>query len=178
MTHHEKATASDRAIVVTHVFDAPPEAVFRAWTDPEIMSQWYAPEPLTVPKAEMDLRVGGKYTIVMRDQDGNDFTSTGVYREILEPERLSYTDSLAEMPSDWVDMVNESRGEAKGTPVPDSVVTIMFEDVGGKTKVTFRDDFDSTGTRDAMKQMQMVEGLEGSFMNLEKVLEKTPSMTR
>lgn len=173
----QATSQGNNAVVVTRVFDAPREAVFRAWTNPELMAQWYAPEPLTVPKSEMDLRVGGRYRLVMRDEDGNDFTSTGVYREIMAPERLSYTDSLEEMPQDWVDMVNEARGQEKGTPIPDSIVTIIFEDVGGKTKVTFRDDFDSATTRDAFVEMQMVEGLEASFDNLEKVLAKQPSMT-
>ena len=181
MSHHipgesKSGAADDRAIIVTHVFDAPREAVFEAFEDPKKMAQWFAPEPLTVPEAKADFRVGGRYRYVMRDTDGNDFPATGAYREIVKPERLVYTDSVEEMPSSWVDMVNEARGQAKGTPIPDAVVTVTFEDVGGKTKVTFRDDFDSKATREAYVKMQMVEGLEGSFVGLEKVVAKSPAI--
>lgn len=169
----------DRSVVVDRVFDAPPEAVFKAWTDPQIMARWFAPEPLTVPRAEMDLRVGGRYRLVMRDEEGNDFTSSGEYREITPPERLVYTDSLEEMPIAFVDMVNEARGAQPDTPVEDGIVTVTFEEAGrDKTLVTYRDDFDSKATRDAFVEMQMVEGLEGSFDNLERVLARMPSMAR
>lgn len=179
MISREQATsASDRSVVVSRVIDAPREAVFQAWADPQRLAQWFAPEGLTVPRSESDFRVGGRYTLVMRDADGNDFTSTGIYREIDEPERLVYTDSVEQMPSGWTDMVNDARGMAHGTPIPDGVVTLTLEDMGGKTKVTFRDDFDSKATRDAFVEMQMVEGLEGSLDNLERLLAGTPSMAR
>jgi len=171
MTTREEATASgDRTIVVTRVFDAPREDVFRAWTDPELMAQWFAPEPLTVPKAEIDLRVGGRYTLVMRDPDGNEFTGSGEYLEVVAPGYLVYSDSLDEMPGEWVDMVNEARGEAKGTPVADGVATLTFEEFEGETTLVFTEEWDSKATRDAFVEMQMVEGLEMSFENLDKVL--------
>jgi uncharacterized protein YndB with AHSA1/START domain len=178
MTHHEKGSASDRSIIVTHIFDAPRETVFRAWTEPEMLAQWFAPEPLTVPRAEVDLRPGGHYTLVMRDPDGNEFTSTGVYREVVAPERVVYTDSAESMPSDWVDMLNEARGQAKGTPVADGVVTVTFDEHDGKTKVTYRAEYDSMATANAYRSMQMVEGLEGSFVGLDRVLAQMPSMAR
>lgn len=179
MTTREEATSKgDKTIVVTRVFDAPREAVYRAWTDPEMLAQWFAPEPLTVPRSETDVRPGGRYTLVMRDQDGNDYTSTGVYQEVREPERIVYSDSLEEMPESFVDMVNDARGQAHGTPVPDGLVTLIFEDMGGKTKLTFFEEFDSAATRDAFVEVQMVEGLEGSFNNLDRVLAKMPMMAR
>lgn len=171
----EATAASDRSVVVSRVFDAPQESVFQAFADPQKLAQWFAPEPFTIPKSESDFRVGGRYMWVMRDEDGNDFTATGEYRDIAEPERLVFTDSVESMPRDWVDMLNEARGSAKGTPVPDGIVTVTFENVGGKTKVTYREDFDSKATRDAYVELQMIEGLNGSFDKLETVLEKTPA---
>ncbi len=168
-------SVDDRAVVVTRTFDAPRTEVFRYWSNPQKMALWFAPEPLTVPRAEIDFRVGGRYTLVMRDLDGNEFPSTGTFREIVEPELIVYTDSLAEMPDSFVDMVNDARGEPKGTPVPDGVVTVTLDDMGDdKTRVTFRSEFDSKATRDAFVQMQMVEGLNGSFDNLEGLVGKEP----
>ena len=115
MTSREEATAtSDRTVVVARVFDAPRGLVFRAWTDPELMAQWFAPEPLTVPRAEIDLRVGGRFTLVMRDDDGNEFPSTGEYLEVVVPERYVATDSVEMMPKMWLDTVNEARGKSPG----------------------------------------------------------------
>ena len=174
MSHHTEAdrmrNAEERSIVVTRVFDAPRELVFRAFTDPGMVAKWFAPEPFTVPSAENELRIGGRYRYVMRGPDGDEYPATGVFKEIKEPERLVYTDSVEEMPSSWTDQVNEARGEPKGTPIPDGVVTIKLEDADGKTKVTFWDEFDSQATRDAYVKQQMIEGLEGTFDQLEKTL--------
>ena len=171
MTTREEATAaSDRTVVVTRVFDAPRELVFKAWTDAELMAQWFAPEPLTVPRAEIDLRVGGRFTLVMRDPDGNEFPSTGEYLEVVEPERYVATDSVEIMPAMWLDTVNEARGQAPGTPVPDGITTVTFEDFGGKTLVTFSEEWESKAMRDAYVEVQMIEGLDMTLDNLEKLL--------
>ena len=171
MTSREEATAaSDRKVVVTREFDAPRELVFRAWTDPELMAQWFAPKPLTVPRAEIDLRVGGRFTLVMRDPEGNEYPSTGEYLEIGEPERYVATDSVEAMPAMWVDTVNQARGEAPGTPVPDGITTVTFEDLGGKTRVTYSEELESKALRDAYVEIQMVEGLDMTMDNLEKLL--------
>jgi uncharacterized protein YndB with AHSA1/START domain len=173
MTSREEATAaSDRTIVVTRVFDAPRELVFKAWTDPELMAQWFAPEPLTVPRAEIDLRVGGRFTLVMRDPDGNEFPSTGAYLEVDAPNRYVATDSVEEMPAAWLDTVNEARGMAPGTPVPDGITTVTFDDVDGKTLVTFSEEWESKAMRDAYVEVQMIEGLDMTLDNLEKLLAK------
>jgi len=177
MTHHEKSeatpTSADWAIVVSRVFDSPREAVYEAWADPQKLAQWFAPEPMTVPKSEADVRPGGRYTFVMRDPDGTDYPSTGEYLEVVEPERIVFTDSIVEMPDSWVDMVNEARGQAKGTPVPDGIVTLTFEDLGGKTRLTYSALYDSKATADAYVKLQMIEGLEAGFDKLEKVLART-----
>jgi uncharacterized protein YndB with AHSA1/START domain len=173
MTSREEATAAtDRTIVVTRMFDAPHELVFKAWTDPELMAQWFAPEPLTVPRAEIDLRVGGRFTLVMRDPDGNEFPSTGVYLEVDEPNRYVATDSVEAMPTSWLDTVNEARGKALGTPVPDGITTVTFDDVDGKTLVTFSEEWESKAMRDAYVEVQMIEGLDMTLDNLEKLLAK------
>ena len=128
-----------------------------------------------MPKAETDPRPGGRFTFVMRDPEGNDYPSTGTYEEVMRPERIVYRESSEEMPNSFLDMVNSARGEAPGTPVADGIVTVTFEPVDGKTKMTFSEEFDSKATRDAWVQMQMVEGLDAGFDSLEKLLSGQPA---
>lgn len=177
MTSRQEATAnSDTSIVMSRTFDAPREALWRAWTDTEMWAQWFAPEPMT-GRAEADVRPGGRYRFIMVAPDGTEYATVGSYLEVREPERLVYTDSTEEMPSEFVDMVNDARGQAHGTPVPDGEATITLEDLGGRTKLTFAETFDSKATRDAWIEMQMIEGLDAGFDKLEQLLMQ-PSMSR
>ena len=80
--------ASDRELVLTRLIDAPREKLFRAWTEPEVLKQWFTPAPYTTPVAELDVRPGGANLIVMRDPEGNEFPNRGVYLEAVENERL------------------------------------------------------------------------------------------
>jgi len=116
------ATVSDRDLIITRIFNAPREKVFKAWTDPELLKQWFAPLPYTTPIAELDLRPGGANLIVMRDPQGNDFPNRGVYLEVVENERLVFTNAYTRAwePSDK----------------PFMTVIVTFEDEGGKTKYT------------------------------------------
>ena len=87
---------ADDELVITRVFDAPRELVWRAWTEPELVKRWWGPKYFTSPFAEIDLRVGGKYLFCMRGPDGKDYWSTGTYREIAPPEKIVCTDSFAD----------------------------------------------------------------------------------
>jgi uncharacterized protein YndB with AHSA1/START domain len=77
MTAAKAASTSDRELVLTRLIDAPREKVFRAWTDPELLKQWFAPLPYTTPVAELDVRPGGANLVIMRDPDGNDLPNRG-----------------------------------------------------------------------------------------------------
>lgn len=175
MTDIERARAEatshgDKTIVFSRTFDAPASEVFRAWTDPKLWAKWYAPEPMQVPKVETDPRPGGGYLFVMRDEEGNDYASSGEYIEVDEPRRLVFRDSVTDMPASFTDLINQARGEAPGTPVPDGVVTVTFDESDGKTTMTFSEEFDSKATRDAWVQLQMVEGFTAGLDSLEKLL--------
>ncbi len=128
------AETAKSEIVVTRIFNAPRELVWKVWTDPERVKRWWGPKNYTAPVCKIDLRVGGKNLYCMRSPEGQDFWSTGVYREIVEFERIVCTDSFA---------------DEKGSPVPASyygmsgdwpaelVVTVTFEEhEKGKTKLT------------------------------------------
>lgn len=168
----EATSHGDKTIEFSRTFDAPAEELFKAWTDPKLMAQWFAPEPMTVPKVEIDARPGGSFMFVMRDPDGTDYASTGEYLEIDEPRKIVYRDSVSEMPTSFIDAVNQARGEAPGTPIPDGTVTVTLDEAGGKTTMTFWEEFDSRATRDAWVEMQMVEGFQQGLDQLEKVLSK------
>jgi uncharacterized protein YndB with AHSA1/START domain len=91
--------ATDRELVLRRTLNAPRKSVFRAWTEPELLKQWFAPLPWTTPKAELDLRPGGASLIVMRGPDGNEFPNRGVYLEVVENQRLVFTDAYTQA---WV----------------------------------------------------------------------------
>lgn len=115
------ATTSDRelVIVIARVIAAPPERIFKAWTDPELLKQWFAPLPYTTPVAELDVRPGGANLIVMRDPAGNQLPNRGVYLEVVKNERLVFTDAYtkawepSEKPLMTVPDVREPRRQDK-----------------------------------------------------------------
>ena len=74
--------------------DAPREKVFRAWAEPALVKQWFAPLPWTTPVVEVDVRVGGSSLIVMRGADGSEFPNRGVYLDVVKNERRVFTDAF------------------------------------------------------------------------------------
>ena len=112
---------ADRELVVTRLFDAPRRLVFKAWTDPEQTARWWGPQGFTTLFCEMDVRPGGRYRIGMRSPEGTDHWRQGVYREILEPERLVFTYA-------WEDK--------HGRPGHETLVTVTFAERGTKTLLT------------------------------------------
>lgn len=126
-----------REFTITRLFDAPRELVFRAWTDPAHLASWFGPRGTTTPLSsiEVDLRPGGRWRACMvREDNGEEFPSGGVYREIVEPERLVFTWAL----------------DDKGS---ESLVTITLADHGGKTEMTFHQaGFPDDGERDGVEE--------------------------
>jgi uncharacterized protein YndB with AHSA1/START domain len=110
-----------RELVITRIFDAPRDLVFKAWTDPKHMAQWFGPRMFTTPVCELDARPGGAILIHMRGPDGVVYPMKGVFQEVVAPERLVFTSSAFE---------NE-----QGNPVFETLNTVTFEDQGGKTKL-------------------------------------------
>lgn len=88
-----EASAESRELVLVRLIDAPPEEVFRAWTDPVLLKQWFTPKPWSVASVELDVRPGGTNVIVMRSPEGQEFPNCGVYLEVVKNERLVITDA-------------------------------------------------------------------------------------
>jgi uncharacterized protein YndB with AHSA1/START domain len=134
-TPSQTGVLEGKSILIERIFDAPRELVWKFWTEPEQMMRWWGPKSFTAPYCKMDLRVGGKYLYCMRTPEGQDIWGTGIFREIVKPERLVFTDSFA---------------DEKGNVVPAStymdldyplelLVTVTFEEYEkGKTKLTLR----------------------------------------
>lgn len=116
---------------LVRVFDAPRDAVWRAWTEPEQLAQWFGPRGISTPldKIRMDLRPGGEASLVMVDDaTGAEYPNTGTYVEVVPPERLVWKDD----------------GFPDGTGV--GTVTVTLRDLGDKTELTLHAVADFTET--------------------------------
>lgn len=162
----DQPAADEREFVITRVFDAPRRRVFKAWTDPKHMAQWWGPHGFTNPVCEMDVRPGGAHRIVMRSPEGVEYPIKGVYREVVEPERVVMTLDCSEHPDEWQDLVNQNRRKGEGNPAGEMLSTVTFDELDGKTTLTIRIRFESVAVRDAMLKMGMTEGWSQSLERL------------
>jgi uncharacterized protein YndB with AHSA1/START domain len=160
--------AADREFVITRTIDAPRALVFRAWTDPKQMARWWGPRVFTNPVCELDARPGGTFLIVMRGPDGVEYPYRGAYLEVVEPERIVYTDNTSEHPEAWHEMVNKHlRDGGEGKTSLQLHWTVTFEELDGKTKLTIRALFPTAATRDAFLKIGMSEGWAESLERLD-----------
>ena len=131
-----KQATKQEALVNERIFEARREKVWQAWSEPERFMRWWGPAIYTSPSCKMDFRVGGKYLWCMRSPEGQDFYSAGVFREIVKPQRIVYTDSFVDEKGNIVPA--EKYGLAPGF-AKELLVTVTFEELpGGKTKLTLR----------------------------------------
>jgi uncharacterized protein YndB with AHSA1/START domain len=145
-------TPADREIHVERVFDAPRDRVFAAYTDPDLIPEWYGPRDTTTIVDTMDVRAGGSWRFVMRSSDGSESGFRGTYREVTPPERIVQT-------FEW-----------EGMPGHVSVETAVFEDLGDRTKVTTTSVFHTTEERDGMLGSGMEGGMNETYQRLDEVL--------
>ena len=118
------ATAADRELVLTRLIDAPRESLYRCWTEPALLKQWFAPKPYETPVVEVDGRPGGSSLFVMRGPGGQDLPNRGVYLEVVPNERLVATDAFTEA---W-----------QPSEKPFMTMILTFEKQGDKTLYTAR----------------------------------------
>ena len=146
-------TPSDREIVMTRVFDAPRDLVFEAHSSCEHLTHWWGPRKYDVAACDVDFRPGGKWRVVHRGPDGDEYAFRGEYREIVRPERIVWT------------------FEFEGMPGNVSVETLTLEESDGKTTFTGRSVYDSVEQRDAMLETGMEEGAAETMDRLDEYLE-------
>src|SRR5205807_9316817 len=144
-------------ILITREFDAPRELVFKAFTDPQLIPQWWGPRSVSTEVDKMDVRPGGQWRFINRDAEGNEYAFHGVYHEILAPERIIDT------------------FEFEGLPETGHVTleTMKLEELpGGRTKLIAQSVFQSVADRDGMLQSGMEEGVDETYDRLAELLKK------
>jgi uncharacterized protein YndB with AHSA1/START domain len=146
-------TPTDREIVTTRDINAPRDLVFEAHSSCEHLSKWWGPRRYEVADCEVDFRPGGAWRMVHRGSEGQEFGFHGEFREIVPPERITWT------------------FEYEGMPGHVSVQTVSFEEHDGVTTITSTAVFDSMEDRDGMLQSGMEEGAAESMDRLEEYLE-------
>ena len=139
-------------IVITRVFDAPRDVVFRAVTDPTLIPNWWGPRRYETIVDRMEVRPGGLWRFLNRDADGNEFAFKGVYHDIVAPERVVQT------------------FEFEGVPGHVSLDTATLEEVDGKTKFVSVSVFQSIEDRDGMVQSGMEGGARETYDRLAEVI--------
>ena len=137
-------TADELELVLTRLIDASPHVLFRCWTEPHLLKQWFVPKPWTIAEAEIDLRAGGANRIVMRSPEGVDMPNHGVYLEVVADRKLVFTDAYV---AAWVP-----------SEKPFMTVIITFEPEGDQTRYTARVRHWTKTDRDAHEQMGFHEG--------------------
>jgi uncharacterized protein YndB with AHSA1/START domain len=130
-----KKSSKEELVLIERVFDAPRDAVFKAWTDCERLRRWWGPQGFTTPFCKTDFQPNGVLHYCMRSPEGRDYCGKSVYREVVEPEKIVFTDSFV---------------DEEGNPVPaayygmspdwpkEMLVTVTFDEHEGKTKLTLR----------------------------------------
>lgn len=147
-------TPSETEIVMTREFDAPRDLVFEAHTSCEHMLHWWGPRKYEFASCELDFRPGGKWRIVHRGPDGEEYAFRGEFREIVPPERIVWT------------------FEFQGVPGSVSVETLTFEEHGGKTTITATSVWNTAEERDGMLEPGMADGARETYERLDEYLEQ------
>ncbi|GGE12847.1 activator of HSP90 ATPase [Marinithermofilum abyssi] len=144
MAENNSRNAGEYELVTTRIFDAPRDLVFKAWTSPVHLAQWWGPKGFTNTFQEFDLRPGGTWQFIMHGPDGVDYKNKSVFVEIVKPERIVF----------------------QHVSGPKFQVTATFEELDDKTRLTFRMLFESAAEFDKVKTYA-VEGNEQTFDCLE-----------
>ncbi len=137
----DNENTADREIIITRVFDAPRELVFDAWTDSKHVDRWWGPNGFVTTTHSKDFRPGGAWRFLMRGPDGQEYPNKVVYKEIVRPSRLAY-----------------SHGSDDDKPAHFEV-TVTFQAIGTKTKVTLHSLFPTAAARDfVVREVRAIEG--------------------
>ena len=140
-------------IIMTRVFDAPRELVFKVMTDPQLIPQWWGPRNYTTIVDKMDVQAGGLWRYIQRDQQGNEFAFGGVYHSVTPPERVIDTFEFEGMPGHVILETMTLEAQAEDT-----------------TKLTVSSVFQSVADRDGMLSSGMEQGAQESYDRLDELL--------
>lgn len=156
MENESQVEAGKHELVLTRVFDAPRELVFRAWIEEEQLAQWWGPQMFTNPVCRLDVRPGGSITIDMRAPDGTVYPMKGTFHQVVEPEVIIFTSSALE--------------DEEGRPGLEVLNTVRFFEQGGKTRLTLHARVVRATPEAAEALAGMEEGWRQSLDKLERLL--------
>lgn len=142
---------ADNQILITREFDAPRHLVYMAFTVPELIERWWSGDRGTVTRVDVDLRAGGSWRYVMVANGGFEVAFHGVYREIVQDERLVYTEVY------------------EGAPEAEALTTMTLGDLGQRTALSILVEHSSTEHRDMHINSGMEQGLQEALQHLEQV---------
>lgn len=151
---------AERELTITRVFDAPRALVFKVWTDPKHLAQWWGPHGFTNPVCEWDVRPGGRIRVDMRGPDGTVYPMSGVYQEIIEPERLVFMTAAL---------------DRAGNPMFEILNTVTFTEHAGRTTLTLQAKVMKTTAAAAPHLSGMKMGWSQSFERLQAHVAKAQS---
>jgi uncharacterized protein YndB with AHSA1/START domain len=145
--------------VLKRAFDAPRSLVYKIWTDPLYVQQWWGVEGSTIVLCELDVRPGGRFRIDMKASDGTVYINRGTYLEVVLNQRLVTHD--------------ERDGNAAPRNIPAGIHIVTFDDAGGKTLVTLTSRFETIEERDLVVRYGMLDGIRQSLKRFEKLVTTT-----
>lgn len=150
----------DATIMISRHFNAPPDVVFKAWTDPELVKRWWAPQAqgVSMVSCDADLRVGGRFRYVLLNPDGSTLAFSGEYREIEAAQRLLYTQVFEPM---------EDAGSA--------LIEVSFTQAGRQTAVVSRETYPSAEVREMVLASGMEEGMRQTMEQLDRLVSSLTS---
>lgn len=160
-------TTPKQELKIERIFDAPRELVWNAWTQPELVMQWWGPEPFSSPVCKIDFRVGGKFVFCMRSPDGQDYWTGGSYDQINPIESMECSVWFSTDNGDVVDP--SSYGFPAAFPRVQKQ-NVTFEDLGEQTRLTITYEVESDEVMKIYGQVQMKEGWESSLNKFARVL--------
>jgi uncharacterized protein YndB with AHSA1/START domain len=126
---------TEQDFTITREFDAPRELVFKAWTDCDHFTHWFAPEGFSTPHCRIDPRPGGAWTSAMRSPEGNDFWSSGTIVEIESPSRIVVDEGFSDEQGNRVSA--QEYGMSDDMPSEERM-TVTLEEEDGRTTMTVR----------------------------------------
>lgn len=154
--NNQKSNTADREIATSRVFDAPRELVWKVWTDPNHIGNWWGPNGFTNTIETMEVKPGGVWKLIMHGPDGTDYPNRITYIEVIKPERLVYKHG-----SDMEDHPGDFH------------VTVTFEEENGKTKLTMISLFQTAAARDeVVEKYGAIEGMNQTLNRLGEYLAK------
>lgn len=142
--------------ILKRVFNAPRELVYKIWTDPHYVKQWWGVEGSSIVLCELDVRPGGRFRIDMQARDGTIYVNRGVYVDVIVNQRI----------------VSRYERDTNATPgnIPAGVHIVTFDDVDGKTLVTLTSRFEKNEDRDLMVRFGVIEGIRQSLVRFEQLV--------